>query len=288
MNDSSSASSSAPDSFGPAEISEHQTKITRWVLDAMGHGQGNRLLAIGPAIANHLDLARLLAAGIEVHLIDFLVGHLEPGLKAQNVNIPDSCLHVCEDIAGIQTQCIELMAIREERTPGFHDSQLAIDAARDFGGWPVTGPFDVVLSVETLGALGGICHVALGEGHPSLPEWHRTVRQRHLWEMIRLLKPQGFGMVINAIISTTHMPSLPQVPDHALEALLTEVIQLHPVPANADPRVVMNALEFEAPHRDHIAGAALLPPWRTVFGGKQFAFSGISFQTKLPIQEETA
>lgn len=283
---------SPPDSFfdSPSprpEVSEHQTKITKWILDALEHSAGKRLLVLGPAVANHLDLFQLIEKGIDVELIDLDAGLLEQGLAAQQVELPESSLHVIEDIAGIKAQCLELTQIREERTPGFHDSQLAIDAARDFVGWALEGPFDVVVSIETLGALGGICHVALGEAHPSLPEWHRTVRQRHLWEMIRLLQPQGFGMVINAIISTAHMPSLPQVPDHALEALLTEVIQLHPVPANADPRVVMNALEFEAPHRDHIAGAALLPPWRTVFGGKQFAFSGISFQTKMPIEEES-
>ncbi len=268
----------------PSAVSSRQ-RVTDWLLRSVEE-TGVRVLAVGPAVAAHLDLARLGPDVVDLHLADFGDDLLRRSLDAQQMPLDPTRHHALHDPAQLDASVARLKAISAERSPGFHDVQEAIDAAAAAPGWELPGPFDVVLSAEGLGMLGSICQAAVGSEHPSLGEWLRAVRVRHLRQMIDLLRPDGLGIVINVLVSSRLMPSLAKVPDEAFEGILTEVLERQRVPPHADPRVPLHSLEFDAALRDRVAAARLIRPWRSAHGEQHYAFSGLSFRTRDVVVDE--
>ena len=121
----------------------------------------------------------------------------------------------------------------------------------------------LVLSAEGLGMLGSICQTAVGSEHPSLTEWLRAVRVRHLRQMIDLLRPDGLGIVFNVLVSSRQMPSLAKVPDEAFEGILTEVLErqrlARPIAIAATFPTGTNALYPGVPTRIRLEADALRP-----------------------------
>jgi len=255
-------------------------RVTDWLLRSVEQA-GRRVLAVGPAVAAHLDLTRLTPDVVDLHLADFGDDLLRRSLDAQQMDLDPSRHHLLLDPAQLDAAVARLKAISAERSPGFHDVQEAIDAAAAAPDWELPGPFDVVLSAEGLGMLGSICQTAVGSEHPSLTEWLRAVRVRHLRQMIDLLRPDGLGIVFNVLVSSRQMPSLAKVPDEAFEGILTEVLERQRVPPHADPRVPLHSLEFDSALRDRVAATRLIRPWRSAHGEQHYAFSGLSFRTRV-------
>lgn len=266
----------APESWSDRGAA-HRWKLTEWLLQSAESG-ANRMLAIGPGIAGHLDLPRLQQRGIDLTLADFDPRTLDAGLALHRVTWPSERQVVIEDPAGIRDVCRTLGMRRAERGLGFHDVQEGIEAAQRPLIWPLEGSFDLILSAEALGAVCGAAVVAVGSENPSLPEWHRAIVDAHLATLVGRLSPGGFGIVVNAIVSTASMPSLPQVPDDRLEGLMQELLNRRAVPAFVDPRLLQRSLELEPRIRERLAGVTLLRPWRFGHERGMHAFSGVSFR----------
>jgi hypothetical protein len=225
----------------------------------------------------------------QVCLIDTEQQNLERTLEDQPVDREQLQLEVLHDFAGITSILGELRERASQAELKFHDVQEGIEAAQNLAAWPVPNDFDIALSIEGLGMVLSAAAAIVGHLHPSLPDFHHAIRTAHIRALMRILKPQGIGLVVNQLINSKVMPSLPKVPPDKLELVLSEVVQKGHVPVGASPLQLRDLLLHDQEIKDELSQVHLLPPWIFDTGPVQYAMAGVSYRkadSALPAEPE--
>lgn len=266
----------------------HRRRLTRWLCQGF-EPQSARCCIVGPGCGAQVNLQDLLMHFSHVCLIDTEQQNFERTFEDQPVDREKLQLEVLHDFAGITSILGELRERASQEELKFHDVQEGIEAAQNLAAWPVPSDFDMVLSTEGLGMVLSAAAAIVGHQHPSLPDFHHAIRSAHIRAMLNILKPQGFGMVVNQLINSKVMPSLPKVPPDKLEWVLSEVIQKGLAPIGASPLQLRDLLLHDQEIKGGFSQVHMLPPWIFDTGPLQFAMAGVSFrkaESALPAEPE--
>ncbi|MEC8344867.1 MAG: hypothetical protein VXZ63_06955, partial [Planctomycetota bacterium] len=173
----------------------HREKVTDWLCQGFAAGTA-KCCIIGPGCGAHLNLTQLLDHFAEVQLIDVTQEGLDLNLQAQSIDAEKLQTDVLSDFAGITTVLGQLQKTSANQELKFHDVQEGIEAAMHLAPWPVAGKVDIVLSTEGLGMALSATAAIVGHQHPSLPDFHHAIRLTHAREILRILKPGGYGILV--------------------------------------------------------------------------------------------
>jgi len=255
----------------------HRRRLTRWLCEGF-EPQTARCCLIGPGCGAQVILQDLLTHFSHVCLIDIEQQNLERIFEDQPVDQERLQTEVLHDFAGITSALEHLRERAREEELKFHDVQEGIEAAQNLAAWPVPSDFDIVLSTEGLGMVLSAAAAIVGHQHPSLPDFHHAIRTAHIRALLKTLKPQGYGMVVNQLTNSKVMPSLPKVPPDKLELVLSEVVQKGLAPIGVSPIQLRDMLLHDQGIKNDLSQVHMLAPWIFDTGTLQFAMSGVSFR----------
>ena len=265
----------------------HRKKVSDWLCQGF-EAETAKCCIIGPGCGAHLNLAQLLGHFAEVQLIDVTQEGLDLNLRAQSIDSEKLQTHVLSDFAGITTVLGQLQKTSATQELKFHDVQEGIEAAMQLAPWPVAEEIDIVLSTEGLGMALSATAAIVGHQHPSLPDFHHAIRLAHTQEILRILKPGGYGIVVNQLMSSKVMPSLSNIPEEKLDWVMSEVIQKNRGPTGTSPTQIRDLLLHDQAIKHELAQVHMLTPWIFDTGPVQFAMSGVSFCKASPVDPATS
>ena len=265
----------------------HREKVTDWLCQGFVAGTA-KCCIIGPGCGAHLNLTQLLDHFTEVQLIDVTQEGLDLNLQAQSIDAEKLQTDVLSDFAGITTVLGQLQKTSATQELKFHDVQEGIEAAMHLAPWPVAGKVDIVLATEGLGMALSATAAIVGHQHPSLPDFHHAIRLTHAREILRILKPGGYGILVNQLMSSKVMPSLPNIPEEKLDWVMSEVIQKNGGPTGTSPTQIRDLLLHDQAIKHELAHVHMLTPWIFDTGPVQFAMSGVSFCKASPPDPATS
>ena len=269
----------------PEERSEraqaHRLKVTRWLCEGFEAGTANACL-IGPGVAGHVDLSSMLAHFSELHIVDVEQANVDQAFEAVGLSSDSVGVTIHQDLFGLQSILGDLETRSEESELRFHDVQEAVMAAHAMPAWPLDQEFDIVFSAENVGWILSRCAAVIGHEHPSFQELSKAVFVRHMRELVRLGTEQGIGIIINQLVNSKVMPSLPKVPDNQLELVLSELVTKKLIPAGSSPVKMRDVLVHDQEIRQVFAKIHLLRPWVFDAGAIQYAMSGVSYRVQPP------
>ena len=265
----------------------HRKKVSDWLCQGF-EAETAKCCIIGPGCGAHLNLAQLLGHFAEVQLIDVTQEGLDLNLRAQSIDSEKLQTHVLSDFAGITTVLGQLQKTSATQELKFHDVQEGIEAAMHLAPWPVAEEVDIVLSTEGLGMALSATAAIVGHQHPSLPDFHHAIRLAHTQEILRILKPGGYGIVVNQLMSSKVMPSLSNIPEEKLDWVMSEVIQKNRGPTGTSPTQIRDLLLYDQAIKHELAQVHMLTPWIFDTGPVQFAMSGVSFCKASPVDPATS
>lgn len=265
----------------------HRKKVSDWLCQGF-EAETAKCCIIGPGCGAHLNLAQLLGHFAEVQLIDVTQEGLDLNLRAQSIDSEKLQTHVLSDFAGITTVLGQLQKTSATQELKFHDVQEGIEAAMHLAPWPVAEEVDIVLSTEGLGMALSATAAIVGHQHPSLPDFHHAIRLAHTQEILRILKPGGYGIVVNQLMSSKVMPSLSNIPEEKLDWVMSEVIQKNRGPTGTSPTQIRDLLLHDQAIKHELAQVHMLTPWIFDTGPVQFAMSGVSFCKASPVDPATS
>lgn len=265
----------------------HRKKVSDWLCQGF-EAETAKCCIIGPGCGAHLNLAQLLGHFAEVQLIDVTQEGLDLNLRAQSIDSEKLQTHVLSDFAGITTVLGQLQKTSATQELKFHDVQEGIEAAMHLAPWPVAEEIDIVLSTEGLGMALSATAAIVGHQHPSLPDFHHAIRLAHTQEILRILKPGGYGIVVNQLMSSKVMPSLSNIPEEKLDWVMSEVIQKNRGPTGTSPTQIRDLLLHDQAIKHELAQVHMLTPWIFDTGPVQFAMSGVSFCKASPVDPATS
>ena len=241
----------------------HREKVTDWLCQGFVAGTA-KCCIIGPGCGAHHNLTQLLDHFTEVQLIDVTQEGLDLNLQAQSIDAEKLQTDVLSDFAGIKTVLGQLQKTSATQELKFHDVQEGIEAAMHLAPWPVPGKVDIVLSTEGLGmALSATAAIV---GH----------------------QPGGYGILVNQLMSSKVMPSLPNIPQEKLDWVMSEVIQKNGGPTGTSPAQIRDLLLHDQAIKHELAHVHMLTPWIFDTGPVQFAMSGVSFCKASPPDPATS
>ena len=265
----------------------HRKKVSDWLCQGF-EAETAKCCIIGPGCGAHLNLAQLLGHFAEVQLIDVTQEGLDLNLRAQSIDSEELQTHVLSDFAGITTVLGQLQKTSATQELKFHDVQEGIEAAMHLAPWPVAEEVNIVLSTEGLGMALSATAAIVGHQHPSLPDFHHAIRLAHTQEILRILKPGGYGIVVNQLMSSKVMPSLSNIPEEKLDWVMSEVIQKNRGPTGTSPTQIRDLLLYDQAIKHELAQVHMLTPWIFDTGPVQFAMSGVSFCKASPVDPSTS
>lgn len=255
----------------------HRRHLTRCLCEGF-EPRTARCCILGPGCGAHVILQDLLMHFSHVCLIDTEQQNFERTFEDQPVDQNQLQMEVLHDFAGITSTLVDLRERASQEELKFHDVQEGIEAAQNLSAWPVPSDFDIVLSTEGLGMVLSAAAAIVGHQHPSLRDFHHAIRTAHIRALLNTLKPQGYGMVVNQLINSKVMPSLPKVPPDKLELVLSEVVQKGLAPIGVSPLQMRDLLLHDQGVKDGLSQVHMLAPWIFDTGALQFAMSGVSFR----------
>ena len=215
-----------------SEIDNNLVSFERW--DAFANHRRNvtgllaggppakpsRLCILGAGNCNDLDLAALVAAHRQIHLVDIDDAALARGVARQGLAIHSALhLHAGIDVSGLLD---DMAAWSPPTTIGPAELEACVE--RPVRSVVLPGPFDVVASTCLLSQLmGGVVHT-VGSAHPRFVESLQAVRTGHLRLLAHLIAPGGSGVLITDVLSSDTVPTLGSLPeeriahgDHAID-----------------------------------------------------------------------
>lgn len=188
-------------------------------LVAAARANSDSLCVLGAGNCDDLDLAALVCAYREVHLVDVDADALERGAGRLSAAERGAVhLHGGIDLTG----CWQLLGNRQ-RGESLTDSEIDQVVECLASSPPLTGPFDVVGSTCVISQLIEGAVLALGESHPRLLQVVLSVRANHLKLMTQLLAAGGRGALVTDFVSSDTLPDLRQSAEPNWPALLGEV-----------------------------------------------------------------
>jgi len=225
----------------------HREKLTALVLQN-GPGKGGRVALLGAGNCNDVDLAVLLAAFDEVHLVDID----RQAITAARAQLASELqtrvfLHAPVDLTGL----LVIWDAARTRQP----------SASDLEAWPargaqsvqkvLPGPFDLVVSCCVLTQMSWGLRQCLGPNHPLEAQAREAMFAAHLRSMCALAAG-GKALLACDLISTEYYPLDALAADEDLAALMERLIRERNFYQGANPLLVRSLL-----YRDPVVTAAV-------------------------------
>lgn len=236
----------------------HRARVQELILTGRPPGRNGRFCALGAGNCNDLELARLLDAFDEVHLVDIDPPALAAAAERQGVGGAQGLhLHAPLDLTGIA----DLVSGWQGRVPAVGEVAAAVRQSAaapppDFG-----GPFDVVLSSCVLSQIVGYATDALGGKHLGFADLVRAIRGRHLRLMLDLLARGGTGLLVCDLISSESVGEMPRVPEHELSGLVRKLARDGTFFSGLYPDALAATLTADPALAPRVRDVRLLPPW---------------------------
>ncbi len=251
------------------QYAEHRRLVTELLTNARGPGR-ERLCVLGAGNANDLDLAALAAAFREVHLVDIDAAALAAATARLPAETSGSIkCHAGVDLTGILPQ-LDSWAAETPPDEGAVDS--ALQAAVEFAGPALPGPFDVVVSTCVLTQLIESVVKSLDPAHPRFRDLLLAVRDRHLRLLVELTAPGGVAMLVTDIVSSDTCPEVARVPPVELPAVVDRLISERNFFTGVNPYLLKRWYEQDAEiGLQFDGGVRLIGPWRWSVGPRAFA-----------------
>ena len=240
-------------------FADHRRRVTSLLAGGAAPDPG-RLCVLGAGNGNDLDLASLLDAHREVHLVDLDPSALARGAQQQGVaDHPGLHRHGNLDLTGMvdaMTGWSPLGAISDQ------ELEALVDWPPRRVGLALPGPFDVVASTCLLSQLIGNAFHSIGEAHPRFPEVVRAIRLGHLRLLATLARPGGRVVLVTDVVSSDHFPALVDRPESSLTALIPRLASERGLIHGVNPAELLSLFR-----RDPVLSATLddvrtIPPWR--------------------------
>jgi hypothetical protein len=256
-------------------FAEHRKLLTAALIRGAKPGQ-SRLCILGAGNANDLDLAALLAAHREVHLVDVDSGALSDGAERQGVAAhPRLRLH-----GGLDTTA--MLGLLSDWTPSSELRPADFDA---MASWPafrtalvLPGGFDRVASTCVLTQILETAAHALGRDHRQLDDAQKALAAGHLRLMARLAASGGEALVVTDVAKSEMIPGLADLPARELAGLLTDLGRKGNHFRRVHPRQLMAVLRSDPCIGPRVAAASSLMPWRWRLHDQTYLVAAISFR----------
>ena len=229
-------------------------------LSACAPVNGWRLCILGAGKCNDVDLERLAEVFSEIHLVDIDPPAVASAVARQSAEVRARLrLHVPVDLAGLTAKRLG----KWQRKPPtraeleqLETSTLAAVVAR------LPGPFDVVASACILTQLSFAVRQALGERSPALSAVRFSVMLTHLRSLLALTRVGGTSLFASDVVSSSTHPLLSELPaDADLGGVLNEVSAAGNVYFAANPKLIRDALTYDAVMAEQVGALTQLPPW---------------------------
>lgn len=258
------------DAFGP-----HREKVSR-LLGVGGRPGPSRLCVLGVGNGLDLDLAGLLGAHREVHLVDLDAEALGRGVASQ-------------DLAGHRrlrlfggldvTAMLEVVASWSPRTVvGAADLASLAEAPARLVPPALAGPYDVIASTCLLRPLIGSLYHAVGGRHPEFSGLVRAIRAGHLRLLARGLAAGGRAVLVTDLVSSETLPELGTLPESALTGLLHRLDREGNHFHGVGPSELAAAVRTDRVLRDLAVEAETAPPWRWELHGRVYLVWAITLR----------
>lgn len=253
----------------------HRREVTAQLTCGQDAATG-RLCVLGAGNCNDLDLAALLAAFREVHLVDLDGNALAAG-ATQVEGRPELFLHGGADVAGV----LPLLEQLSPQTPA-DDPQIdeCLRQAAAFEGPSLPSPFESVASVCLLSQLIESVAKTLGESHPRFWDLCQAIRLRHLRLLADLAAPGGWGALITDFVSSVTVPDLATIPPPALPARLRQLVAERNFFHGLNPFVLEEMFRTHPALAPEVCQVSLAAPWRWDFGPRSYAVAAVRFQKR--------
>jgi hypothetical protein len=258
------------------EFAGHRGQVTS-VLCAGAKGT-SRLCVLGAGNCNDLDLAALLKAHPEAHLVDLDAAAVRDGVARQGQERnPAVACHGGIDLTG-------LLGVMANWTPSAElaDADLAMcrEAPTRTAAAALPGPFDVVASTCVLSQLMQTVVLAVGEGHPRFVELLQAVRCGHLRLLAHLIAAGGTGYLITDVVSSETFPELPTVPPRTLPEALARLARAGNFFHGVNPILLPTLFARDSVLGEQVRDAEALPPWCWNLGPRQYAVCAVRVRKK--------
>jgi hypothetical protein len=235
----------------------HRARVSA-LLGAGAAAAGTRLCVLGAGNGNDLDLAALLAAHREVHLVDLDGDALASGVWRQGMRgHPGLFLHGGLDV----TAMLDDMATW---TPLSAIEEPTLAALMN---WPaervasvLPGRFDRVVSTCLLSQLIDTARHALVD-HPEFGRVAAAIRAGHLRLLARLAVPLGAAVLISDVVSSEHLPTLSSMSGSELAGLLPRLARSGNHIGGVHPAGLRRALLGDDRLGPLVVGLRSIPPW---------------------------
>jgi hypothetical protein len=231
----------------------------RRVFDLLAQGSG-RLCVLGAGNGNDLDLASLLEAYREVHLVDLDGEALARGAERQGVaDRPALVRHGNLDVTGM----LDAMA-RWSPLGTVSDGELEtlVDWPSRRVGLALPGSFDSVASTCLLSQLIGNAHHSIGEAHPRFGHVIQGIRLGHLRLMASLARPGGRVVLITDVASSDWVPGLAELPESRLLGLTPRLARDRGLIHGVNPAELRDLFRRDPVLSSRLGPLKNLPPWR--------------------------
>ena len=240
-------------------FAEHRRRVSD-LLTARSVGGPGRLCVLGAGNGNDLDLAALLEAHREVHLVDLDPTALALGAGRQGVaDHPSLRLHGNLDVTGM----LDAIAGWSPLAPiAGADLEALVDWPPRRVGLALPGPFDVVASTCLLSQLVGNAFHSIGEAHPRFPEVVRGLRLGHLRLLAHLARPGGRVVLITDVVSSDRFPSLGDVPEPSLPALISRLARDRGLIHGVNPAELLSLFRRDPVLSARLGDVEVISPWR--------------------------
>lgn len=245
----------------------HRAKVTGLLATEPSSGM-SRLCVLGAGNCNDLDLAALLRAHREVHLVDLDAEALTRGVDRQGVAGHRSLrTYGGVDVTGM----LDTIATWSPGTPiGAEDLVACTDAAVRCLGPSLPGSFDLVASTCLLSQLIGTVLDAVGEEHPRFSELMTAIRAGHLRLMAHLAAAGGAAALITDVVSSNTFPALGSVPEATLPGLLSKLARDRNFFHGVNPAALWSVVARDAVLHGELTGPDTVPPWRWDLGPRLY------------------
>jgi hypothetical protein len=226
-----------------------------------------RICIFGAGNCNDLDLASLLAAYDEIHLVDLDKYALGEGVARQGfMNATAFRLHEVDLTAslGVMAQWSPLAAIG--------DTEVAACAERPVQSvtGKLPGPFEIVASTCVLSQLMEVVTQSVGVAHPRFLELVQAVRIGHLRLLMNLVAPGGAGVLISDIVSSDTVATLGAISEGELPGALVELLQARNFFHGVNPAIVTPLFKTDPILSPQITELQVAWPWRWNCGSRLY------------------
>jgi len=251
----------------------HRRRVTDLLVAAPRADKG-RLCVLGAGNCNDLELAELLDAFAEVHLVDLDEAAVRGGLAAQSPANPGRAhVHGGLDLAG----CNAIMGDwTPEQPPSAADLERCIDAAASCPAPRIPAPFDVVASICLLTQLIDSAATAVGGEHPRFMELLASLRLRHARLLFELLAPGGTALLITDFVSSVTYPPLATTTERDLPGLAAKLIESRNFFTGVNPAVLHALVQADPVLAPRVRRLEMSRPWLWDFGPRTYAVCALS------------